>query len=151
MKGRLRSLWGACPRKSVLNLQILPRQWEKTVLSSCPAAHGHRAVQKSSCLLPCVLSFFLCAPLLELLGCQVLGMRKCPLESGGASHRVALAMEHSRWLLQDTVCVLSRCRSGLGSDLYLTPVPFLPPYVEGLSAHVSIFNLPWPQVMVRNE
>lgn len=88
---------------------------------------------------------------IELLGCQVPGMRKCPLESGGASHRVALAMEHSRWLLQDTVCVLSRCRSGLGSDLYLTPVPFLPPYVEGLSAHVSIFNLPWPQVMVRNE
>lgn len=97
----------------------------------------------------------LCSQLLPLCssawadGCQGMGMGKCPLESGGASYRVAL--EYSRWLLQDSVCVLSRCRSGLGSDLYLTPVPFLPPYVKGLSVHVILFNLLWPRVMVRNE
>lgn len=60
-------------------------------------------------------------------------------------------MECSRWLLLDPVCVLSRFRSGLDSDRYLTPVPFLPPYVKRLSVHVSIFNLLWPQVMFRNE
>lgn len=47
--------------------------------------------------------------------------------------------------------MLSRCRSGLGSDPCLTPVPFLPQYVKGLSVHVSIFNFLWPQVMFRND
>lgn len=74
VKGSLSSLWGACPRKSVLNLQSIPRQQEETVLSSYLAAQGHQAVQKSSCLLPCVLGFFLCALLRELMDYPVLGM-----------------------------------------------------------------------------
>lgn len=67
-------------------------------------------------------------------------MGKCPLESGDASHRVALAMEYSRWLLQDSVCVLSRCRSGLGSDLYLTPVLSCP-HMSRDPQSMSVFSI----------
>lgn len=46
--------------------------------------------------------------------------------SGCGSQEEALATAHSRWSLLEAIFVcLSRCRSGIGSDLYLAPVPFI--------------------------
>lgn len=63
---------------------------------------------------------------------------------GGSGHRA--------WQMEPMgahVCVLHRRRSGMGSDLYQASVLFclfLPPYVKGIWAHMSILRLLQPDV-----
>lgn len=53
------------------------------------------------------------------------------------SQKEALARAHSRWSLWESIFVwLGRCRSGMGSDLYLAPVPFIASICqENLTSH----------------
>lgn len=54
--------------------------------------------------------------------------------SGPGSQREALAVGSSRWSLWEPVFVdLGRCRSGMCSDLYLAPVPFIASICQGLT------------------
>lgn len=137
----LRSLWGVCPRKSVWNLQIIPRQLEKTVCSKqlprCPRSPSHAEE-----LLPPTLysRLFLCAPLLGLMGCQVLGMGKCPVESGGASHKGVWPRKRA-----DGSCwTLFVCSAGIGLGWVLIPTLHLflfCPHMPRDSQSLSVFSV----------
>lgn len=56
--------------------------------------------------------------------------------SGYGSQGEALALGHSRWSLWEPVFTcLSRQRSGMGSDLYLAPVPFIASICQDLTPY----------------
>lgn len=107
-----------------------PQGYPKTIRENCTnLSHCFlvdEAEQKScSFLLVFILDFITRPPLSDLMGSLAGVGEGSSYFSGHGSQKEALAIMHSRWSLWESIFVcLSRCRSGMGSDLYLAPVPF---------------------------